>query len=310
MANKRKPAKQAARKQSTAKKKAAPKERRGNKPPRHNILAQGIGVVSSIAFTGTDYETQFLQGAGVAAVQSSDGDYDHHRMATAVQGYNDDPNIGLIVSVGGLGTAMEVLANATKPWIALIGAAPGTFPSSQLTYFRGAVSVESYPYNTQRLQYLTQTKHIPLGNICLLFNPNSSCSAVETHDWPSAASPPIAVGTYGSNDTTAFPAAFNSIPLNVTVVVISGDPFFQDRKDDLITAANAWLSGSATRQFVVYPCKEYKNGTTKPTANKRICHGPSLKNAYNKLGQRAASVLAGGGGFNLDRQPIGNPDGT
>jgi hypothetical protein len=42
-----------------------------------------------------------------------------------------------------------------------------------------------------------------------------------------------------------------------------------------------------------------KDAATHPTANKRICHGPSLKD-----------VLAGGGGFNLDKQPIGNPDET
>jgi hypothetical protein len=53
-----------------------------------------------------------------------------------------------------------------------------------------------------------------------------------------------------------------------------------------------------------------KDAATHPTANKRICHGPSLKDAYKMLGQWAAAVLAGGGGFNLDKQPIGNPDET
>jgi hypothetical protein len=145
MASKTKPVKLAARKQSAPNRKTSTARRK--KPQRAKILAQGIGVVSSIGFSGTGFENQFLQGANVAAVQSSEGDYDRYRMANAVQHYNDDPAIGLIVSVGGLSTAMEVLANATKPWIALIGGAPGTFPSSQLTFFRGAVSLESYTYN-------------------------------------------------------------------------------------------------------------------------------------------------------------------
>ena len=242
MASKRRRAKHATRKQSSTRKKTS--VARGKKSPRIKILAQGIGVVSSIPFANTEFENQFLQGANVAAVQSSDGDYDRYRMATAVQAYNDDPNIGLIVSVGGLGTAMEVLANATKPWIALLGGAPGTFPSSQLTFFQGAVSLESYAYNKHRLKHLTDNKHILLQNICLLINPNnSSVSGVERHDWPSQASPPIAVGQYGVNSQNALDHAFDNIPANVTAVVISGDPYFQDNKNRLVGAANAWVAG-------------------------------------------------------------------
>ncbi|TMJ22237.1 MAG: hypothetical protein E6G96_19960 [Alphaproteobacteria bacterium] len=242
-------------------------------------------------------------------------------MATAVQTWNDDTaHIGLIVAVGGVGAATVALNNATTPWIALIGGAPASFPSSPLSFFKGAVSLESYTYNAQRRAHLTAPharggKGIPLQNICLLYNPNSACSATEAHDWP-AQSPKVSAGInqHGLNDPITLwnaatqTGAFDTIPANVQAVVVSADPFFQDNKNPLVTAANNWVGQAGTNRLVCYPMPEYKTAQPNPTPRKRIFHGPSLEKAYTELGRRAASFMRNGTAFNLSKQQLDNPD--
>jgi hypothetical protein len=312
MQRRKQAAKQSMRKRSVAKKATHKKTGRKKTTQKKIRLAQGIGIISSIKFHGTVLEGEFKRGANIGADPPyADGSYDRVMLAAAVHRFNKDASIGLIVAVGGLGSAMEAFSNATKPWIALIGGAPGSFPSSTLSWFYGGVSVDTYARNVDRIRHLTNIHHIQLQDICLLFNPNSECSATETNAWGGAT--PVAAGrnAYGVNDVATYGPAFASIPANVKAVVVSADPFFQDTKDDLIDAANGWVNNApmGTNRRVCYPLQNYANTgkAHQPQAGHHTLHGPELKNAYYALGQKAATILSSGMASTLDPVPIGNP---
>jgi hypothetical protein len=137
--------------------------------------------------------------------------------------------------------------------------------------------LESYRSNPARITYLGG-KGYSSGQICLFFNPNSGMEPAETQSWGGATPVP--------GDPSTYAADFLKIPATVTAVVISADASFQDTKDRLIPVANG------SNKYICYPLQDYENvGGTQPTAHRATLYGPSLKDPYNLLGQRAAIVL-------------------
>lgn len=262
---------------------------------------QGIGVLSSISFAGTELEDAFRKGLGREVYMNikDNRGYDAKSLNDALQALNNDTKIGLIVTAGGLVAAQEAAreTGATLPFISLVGGTPGIFPSLGQGYFRGAVSLETFAQNPHRIAHLAGIG-IPESRICLLSNPNSSMAAAETASWSSAPRGPVITAggaRKGSpNSTATYRPAFAEIAkADMLGVVVSADPFFQETMDELIDAANEWIAGGKGRR-ICYPLHDYENvaGKCKPAPGYTL-HGPVLEEAYESLGGMAASFLAG-----------------
>jgi hypothetical protein len=266
-------------------------------------VTQGIGVLSSISFSGTRLADAFQKGLGrpeiYINVQDNRG-YDPKSLNQAVHALNNDIKVGLIVTVGGLVSAQEAArkTGATLPFISLVGGTPGAFPSPGQGYFRGGVSLETFAHNPHRVAHL-KTLGVPESKVCLLSNPNSHMAAAETAAWVASGRGPVitagaSAGLGTSNSTTTYRPAFAAIAAaNIMAVVVSADPFFKETMDELIDTANSWIAGDQGRR-IVYPLHDYANasGRCKPAPGHTL-HGPVLEDAYESLGKMAANFLAG-----------------
>jgi hypothetical protein len=262
---------------------------------------QGIGVLSSISFSGTGLADAFLKGLGREVylnVKDNRG-YDAKSLNEALQALNNDIKIGLIVTAGGLVVAQEAGKDtgATLPFISLVGGTPGPFPSRGQGYFRGGVSLESFGENPHRIAHLAGLG-IPESKICLLSNPNSSMAAAETAAWMAGGRGPVikagSVSKGSGNSAATYRPAFADIEkAGMMGVVVSADPFFQETMEELIDAANSWIAQGKGRR-ICYPLREYENpaGRCKPAPGYTL-HGPALEDAYEALGRMAADFLAG-----------------
>jgi hypothetical protein len=261
---------------------------------------QGIGVLSSIAFTGTGLEAAFRKGlgAGVHMTVKDRCGYEPRALHNAVQALNNDIELGLIATVGGLIVAQAAASatGATLPYISLVGGTPGAFPSPGQGYFRGGVSLETFAHNPHRVAYLRAQHGIPENKVCLLSNPNSYMSGVETAAWVAAGRGPVIAAGAGNgagtaNDVQTYRPAFAKIEAaGMQAVVVSADPYFKDSMDELIAVANAWMAGGKGRR-VCYPLNDYATGKVKPAPGHTL-HGPDLEDAYEVLGNMAANFLA------------------
>ncbi len=267
------------------------------------LPAQGVGILSSISFSGTKLADAFQKGLSRPEIYVTIKDncgYDPKSLHKGVHALNNDLHVGLIVTAGGLIVAREAAkpTGATLPFISLIGGTPGAFPSVGQGYFRGGVSLETFAHNPHRVAHL-KGLGIPEEKVCLLSNPNSFMSPTEMAAWVAAGRGPVigagaSPGMGSTNSVATYPPAFAAIEAaHMQAVVVSADPFFKDTMDDLIDAANRWLAGGKGRR-IVYPLHDYGNATgrCKPSAGHTL-HGPDLVEAYESLGRTTAAFLAG-----------------
>jgi hypothetical protein len=272
-----------------------------------------IGVVTSINI-GSGLKSAFLNGykangGTLTSVQynpaSPDGQYGLQTMVNIVKMYDSDSNCKLIVTVGGFVTFVAansyVTATSQKKFISLVG---GTMPvDSWSSRLYGGVSLGSIALNMNRIIYLVNNKNQTMANIALLQNLNSQMRTQEHSNWTTLGSGPVVFGgnnASGANYNT-FSTDFTNLPSSVTAVIISADPFFQDSKQQLISAANTWLMMDLAR-YVCYPLQDFQNsgvGTTSPQGGQSTLLGPSLAGAnatditgaYYILGQQAALAI-------------------
>jgi hypothetical protein len=275
-------------KQSVKKRKRAP------------AIMQGVGVLSSISFSGTDWETQFIAGLGsgrlLKHVEQNLG-YDQTALRTAVKNLNNDTSVGLIVTVGGLITwsaASDLQYGSIKPYMSLIGGRAGSgFPAPGTGMFVHGVSLESFRRNPDRLQKLIQKLGAGATSdmICLLSNPNSFMTPTETAAWVSrSVSANITPNTINARSVynTAFGDIDNLSNPAIRAVVVSADPCFTETAADLVAEGNRWAQAGANR-IICYPTQEYKKYN--PTSGSYVLHGPKLKQAYRNLGAAAKQYL-------------------
>jgi hypothetical protein len=261
-----------------------------------DVVMPGIGILSTVPYTGTAYATAFDQGFNMAnvpyrKVQDNCG-YDANSLNTALQNLIGDGSVTLIVAVGGLAT--EVAAtNSSKDYISLVG----TAPASPGAHSKGRVSLGSVGYNQQRRTHLHNNPfNIPFDQHCLLSNDNSAMSGDERSNsggggirWGQVQ--PIQIG---KSDTPQhrqqkYANAFNQVGSSMRAVIISADPYFKFTSNELVTAADTWVTVAGTTRRVCYPFQEYGNDS--PTANKTSLCGPSIVQGYNYVGQLAAHTL-------------------
>jgi hypothetical protein len=264
----------------------------------------GIGVMSTIAFTDTDWEYAFKGGLDDEtwylqdAVQENVG-YQPADLQAALGTLNGNANVTHIVTVGGLTAA--VAANAygnhnarAKPFFSLVGATSCDFPGANPpASFQGGVILESYSHNADRLDHLTgrdeaRAHNFQNSDIALLLNPDSAVKVDEKLRWPSDG------GTiYEANDQNTIQTAINQFAASPhKALIISADPFFTENMDYVIPRANA------SKKHVCYPFQEYANpGTGKqhPPHGHHTLHGPSLSEAYTRFGEVVSEIINANG---------------
>jgi hypothetical protein len=215
------------------------------------------------------------------------------KLKTAVQNAN---SADLIATAGGLAAYEAASSEATISFVSVTGEVPSGPPD----HFKGGVSLESSPSNSLRVSFLKTDFNFTVPEIGLFYNPNSYMTD-EVDNWNNLVGTtnqtfPGGNDSNGNNDKSAYATDFTAakIPSAIKALVISADPFFQDTKEQLIIAANAWIAAapSGVNRYVCYPTQEYanKNGT-RPTAGRTTLFGPELANAYNLLGQVAKIAL-------------------
>jgi hypothetical protein len=260
-----------------------------------------IGVVSTITMTGTVLETAFRSGVNDSTVSikiSHNAGYKSNNTQAlngAITGFNGSAD--LIVTAGGLVAYAAAVLTATKPFVSLFGAVPTNPPS----LYRGGVSLESFGSNKDRIALLG-TKAFGMQEIGLFCNQNSTMNQDEIPDWnfQIGANNQVFTGgndNNGNNNSGVYAADLAKIPPAIRALVISADPFFQDSKQQLIQACNAWIATGAAAappimRYICYPSLTHANiGGTPPTPTKATLYGPDLVTAYSLLGQLALVAL-------------------
>ena len=280
-----------------ATKKPAKKAKGRKLTKRRVVIAQSIGVISSIkceasfkkAFENA-LNNNLTGGATITPTYKCTLGYDEAPLGNAVKQFVR-AGVGLIVTFGGVvafNAANKVAYNSATPFLSLVGGTPdqngAQFPNPGTGQFYGGVSLESYAGNADRIAHLYDKGYQP-ADICLLYNPNSVMAGAEIAAWTGGTTTPAAGDGAGNNDSSNYPAVFAAI--REPAIVVSADPYFHHSRDDLIAAAN----GSG--KYVCYPLYNYRNkrGTNQPNHGHATLYGPKLEEAMSALGEMAAAVL-------------------
>jgi hypothetical protein len=270
-----------------------------------------IGLVTSAKFTNTTLEKKFWKGLRTTGWEADPskpdgvngrvmidarealGDYDDKDIKQTLNGYvkalNADTNVRVIVSAGGLVAAFAAQKKSTnKPYVIIIGQIPANNDfdldpdSNQL--FCGGVNLDSTGANAKRHAALVKKHNLRPKEVCLIVNSNARMSKAEIHAWKNHGWKQTKID---ENDVAEFPLALDRAKnlKNAKAVVISADPFFASKRDDLVLAVNN------TTLKVCYPFKYYKDATQPPKTGDSMWLGPDLEGAYETVGEKVGTIL-------------------
>src|ERR1700730_2842798 len=268
-----------------------------------------VGVVSTIRMKGATFETVFTN--GLEAVDSTvqirairdKNDYKHGN-TNSIQNWIKKLSLtcDLIVTVGGAIAYEAAVTASSKPFISVLGAIP---KQPYRTQFRGGVSLSSLDmYNGAVQTLMSAPFSLRNAQICFLYNPNNDFSDDpnslfadnELNYWENTVNnanvTPAGPNNQGNNDDAMFAPAIQALAATqLKGIVVSADPFFQDKKESLITAVNTYWLNDNTR-FICYPSFAYKNvGGTRPRTAQSVIYGPNLEEAYFLAGQLAGTYV-------------------
>jgi hypothetical protein len=268
------------------------------------VASKNIGILSSIGFTGTIFETWFRLGLGQPSsvwpfvpnnpIQESIG-YNTGALQNAAQNVLA-VNPDVIVTFGGniVASAMVAKNSGDIPMFSVIGNLTPQLASAAY----GGINLDTVARNAERFNRLTKVLNIPASAICFLANPGSAMHYAEYAQWialnPNGVFYPFSPLTPGSSMTAqqGFDSIFQSFARNgaVSAMLVSADPSFQDFKDELISSANN------VNKTVCYPLQTYYNNSgVQPVSGRSTIHGPKLARACFVLGQDVANFLVNGG---------------
>jgi hypothetical protein len=273
-------------------------------------VPQGIGVISTIKFTGLSLEDNFKKGVHngyrsgsfpyYAQPQENLG-YDDQKLGKAIDVLNKNDKVGLIVTVGGVAAAIAAkkYIDKNKYFLSVFAAAPD-FDDTITGSFWGGIDLATAQYNSNRLDYLcNKLLHIKPQQVCLLSNPdNIAWRKAEEKTWTGGR-------IIDARDPGEFVKALSDFDKdgNLRAMIVSGAPTFQDQKDKLIGEANKY------KKHVCYPFQIYANQGKVPTPNNgyHTLHGPKLATAYYHLGKKVGEALDGSKASTVDPAPLDGP---
>jgi hypothetical protein len=254
-----------------------------------------LGIVSSVQFTGTTLENEFvlgLQSSGWGAVNRvpRDAHGNYGNLIQEVHSLNGVGGVSVIAAVGGLPSALAAATASTKPYLVLLGTIPLTRPLDPNGLLRGGVNLNAPGLNIARHGFLTNRPNrppIPPNRICLMYDQtNTELTHVELPAWTANNWPTVSVLI--NNHVPNFVRAFQDAHAIADAVVISSDPLFSYYRDPLVHEANN--SGMP----VCYPFEYDTQGAAIPNPGS-MWYGPDLLAAYRSMGEEAGHVLAAPG---------------
>jgi len=254
-------------------------------------LAKTSMIVVATIHLNLQLRTAFETGAGQTPLYFDGKDY---KQIGGILKKVDGPN-RVIATGGGLVAFLAAEKNiTTAKFVSLVGMEP----TGNLGRCYGGVTLNSFGGNSARVRFLVANGR-PRAGIGLFCNVNSPITQYEVQNWGTIAGvdQTIAYGgnTGGQNDSSHYLGDLNGADANITTLIISADPFFQDTKDDLIYACNQWVAGAAvgTTRYICYPFADYSNtnGNYQPTPGTASWYGADLSQAYGSLGASAADAV-------------------
>jgi hypothetical protein len=272
---------------SATKKKAATRSKKGGSTGRPAAI--NVGILSGIPFTNTSYQRAFERGLGSTPLYLNPEErlgYSAASFNAALARLNNIAQLNLIIAIGGIVAELPATANMRKNTISLVGGAiqGSANPGGR---FHGRINLESFHTNPARFNHLRTTFGIQRQEICLLANPNSAMASTEHGGgFGQVVHAPIDETTTMQQALTAYTRALAGIDQNRRAVIVSADPWFTQTRAALVQAANNW---AVEGKRVCYPLQEY--GDASPNRGRTTLYGPSLDDAYFKLGQLAANLI-------------------
>jgi hypothetical protein len=270
-----------------------------------------IGLVTSTKFSGK-FRDALLKGlrahgwegdpgatpggksAVSIAVYEADGSYDdgegqdsaRKELYNAVSAYDADVSINLIIAVGGLVSAHAAYRRSQRtPFLVLFGNTP-KFDLDSNPNFRGGVNLAMLAKDVERHDQLCSMFGISdPKKVALIWNSKSKMGRDEKEAWVKDNRWPLHQEVKKNADDDIGSAFVKAKASGAKGIVISGDPFFTSRMNEVVTA------GNASRLKICYPFAVYKNATPAPTPGSGLCLGPDLEDAYATIGQKAGTIL-------------------
>jgi putative ABC transport system substrate-binding protein len=254
-----------------------------------------IGFLSSAAFNAYGegvsafrrglIETGFNEGQNVTIeYRSAEGQYD---LLPALASDLVDRKVSVLATAGGIPPARAAkVATTTIPIVFVMGSDPiKAGVVAGLNRPEGNVTGVSFLINslgTKRVELISQL--VPRAStIGMLANPNNPDAEIETRDAQAAAQALgrkllVVKASPGSDLEVAFATL---VEQGVGALAVSGDPFFEAHRDQLIALA------ARNRMPAIYVLRE------DPAAGGLISYGTSISAAFRQGGVYVGSILKG-----------------
>jgi hypothetical protein len=210
----------------------------------------------------------------------------------------------IIATIGGMfvNTGISDKANPIPvPFVSLVGSIPDTVDSKCC----GGVSLESWTSNKPRVGFLTSKGLSNNNDFCLYHDDGTNSQGapattgvpfLEADNWKNGLALTKIQNCSGAGNIDNDLNGMGSQAAAAKGLVIGASPFLLENRNELVTAANKWLSSTPanTTRYVVYPLQIYDEGSRPAIANfsnpqtnaqgKNILFGPDLRKACRLLG--------------------------
>jgi hypothetical protein len=208
----------------------------------------------------------------------------------------NEPDVKIIVAVGGLVSAFAAAKHSTKPFLIMIGQLPASDdfdldPENDFNYC-GGINLNTTVANSIRHDAAASLAGCAPAEVFLLINNNARMAKAERRAWKAQGWPSIAGGVDedGDNDTAEFKSAIKkAMKKGAKAIVVSADPFFALNRDRLVAAIHD--STLSPLLYACYPSSYFAGATPAPTPGRFRWVGPDLGTQYRNIGAKTGVLL-------------------